>query len=75
VNLAIVGEPKRQLAHDGLGIRSRADADIIALDRADEGFGHSVALRAFKGRRSRLEPDVMSEASCIAGDVAASIVG
>jgi hypothetical protein len=44
VNLIVVGDPGRQLAHHGLGLRSRTDADIVAFDRADEGFSHSVAL-------------------------------
>jgi hypothetical protein len=44
-------------------IRFRTDADIVAFDRADEGFSHSVALRTFNGRRSRFKTDVASEAA------------
>ena len=44
VNLIVVGDPGRQPAHHGLGIRSRSDADTVAFDRADEGFSHTVAL-------------------------------
>ena len=44
VNLVVVGEPGWQLTHDGLGIGSRTDAEIVAFDRTDEGFSHSIAL-------------------------------
>jgi len=33
-----VGDPSWQLTHDGFGIWSRTDADIVALDRANEGL-------------------------------------
>ena len=75
VNLVIVGDPGRQLTHHGLGIRSRTDADIVAFDRADEGFSHSIALRTFDRRRSRFKADVASEAAGIASDIATAIVG
>ena len=74
VNLVVVGDPRRQLTHHGLGIRSRTDADVIAFDRADEGFSHSVALRTFDGRRSWFKTDVASEAARIASNVAAAVV-
>src|SRR5262249_9715395 len=51
------------------------DADIVTLDRADEGFGHSIALWAFDWRGSRFEADVASKAACLAGEVTAAIVG
>ena len=45
------------------------------FDRADEGFSHSgVALRTFKGRRSRFKADVASEAAGITCNVAAAVV-
>ena len=75
VNLVVVVDPGRQLTHDGLGIRSGTDADIVAFDCADEGFSHSIALRTFDGRRSRFKPDIASEAAGIACNVAAAIVG
>ena len=74
VNLVVVGDPRRQLTHHGLGIRSRTDADVVAFDRADEGFSHSVALRTFDGRRSWFKTDVASEAARIASNVAAAVV-
>ena len=61
--------------HDGLCIRARTDADVVTLDRTDEGLGHSIALWTFDWRRSRFEADVASEAACLAGDVTAAIVG
>ena len=61
--------------HDGLCIRTRTDADIVTLDRADEGFGHSIALWAFDWRCSRFEAEVASKAACLAGEVTAAIVG
>src|SRR5262249_40430580 len=48
LNLVVVGDPSSQLAHYGFGIWSRTDADIVALDRANEGFSHSVALWTFE---------------------------
>src|SRR5215831_19099369 len=53
VNLVVVGDPSWQLTHDGFGIWSRTDADIVALDRANEGFSHSVALWTFERCRRR----------------------
>src|SRR3974377_794376 len=75
VNLVVVGEPRWKLMHHGLSIRSRTDANVVTLDRANEGFSHSIALRTFDWRRSRLKTDVPSEAAGIASDVAAAIVG
>jgi hypothetical protein len=37
VNLIVVGDPRRQRAHDGLCIGTWTDADVAALDSADEG--------------------------------------
>ena len=75
VNLVVVGDPRRQLTHHGLGIGSRTDADVVAFDRANERFSHSVALRTFDGRRSWFETDVASEAAGITCNVAATVVG
>ena len=61
--------------HDGVCIRAGTNADIVTLDRADEGFGHSIALWTFDRRGSRFEADVASEATCLAGEVTAAIVG
>jgi hypothetical protein len=69
-----MGDPSWQLTHDGFGIWSRTDADIVALDRANEGFSHSVALWTFERRRPRFEPDVAGEAAGVAGDVAAAVI-
>ena len=75
VNGVVVGDPGRQLSHHGLGIGTRIDAHIVALDRANKGFGHSVALRTFDWRGSRLEPDVAGEAAGVTSQVAAAVVG
>ena len=48
--------------------------DVIALDRANECFGHSVALWTFDGRGPWFKPDVASEAAGIASDVATALV-
>ena len=74
VNLVVVGDPSWQLTHYSFGIWSRTDADIVALDRANEGFSHSVALWTFERRPPRFEPDVAGEAAGVAGDVAAAII-
>jgi hypothetical protein len=49
VNLVVVGDPSWQLTQYGFGIWSLTDADEVALDRANEGFSHSVALGTFGG--------------------------
>src|SRR5262249_61155094 len=54
---------------------TRTDADIVTLDRADEAFGHSIALWAFDWRCRRFEAEVASKAACLAGEVTAAIVG
>src|SRR5262249_33445910 len=74
VNLVVVGDPSWQLTYYGFGIWSRTDADIVALDCANEGFSHSVALWTFERRRPRFEPDVAGEASGVAGDVSAAVL-
>src|SRR5262249_50686471 len=74
VNLVVVGDPSWQLTHDGFGIWSRTDTDIVALNRANEGFSHSVALWTFERRRPRFEPDVAGEAAGVACDVAAAVI-
>jgi len=74
VKLVVVRDPSWQLTHYGFGIWSRTDADIVALDRANEGFSHSVALWTFERRRPRFEPDVAGETAGVAGDVAADVV-
>ena len=63
VKLVVVRDPSWQLTHYGFGIWSRTDADIVALDRANEGFSHSVALWTFERRRPRFEPDVAGGAA------------
>ena len=65
VNLVVVGDPRWQLAHHGLGIRTRTDADVIAFDRAHKSFGHSIALWTFDRRRPGFETHGASEAAGI----------
>jgi hypothetical protein len=60
---------------DGLCIRARIDVHVVTLNRTDEGFGHSIALRTSDWRRSRFEADVASELACLASNVTAAIVG
>ncbi len=74
VSLIVVCDPTAVDASHGLDIWSRASADVVTLDRADEGFSHSITLRTFDGRRSRFEPDVTNEASRISGNIAAAVV-
>lgn len=54
---------------------SAADADVVALDRTNEGFGHSITLRTFDRRCSRFKADVASEATSVASDVTTAVVG
>src|SRR4029450_5461691 len=74
VNFVVVGDPSWQLTHYGFGIWSRTDADVVALDRSNEGFSHSVALWTFERRRPRFEPNVAGEAAGVAGDIAAAVI-
>ena len=57
-HLVVVSNPRGYLTHDGLGIGTWIDANIIPLDGANEGLGHPVALRAFDRCRSRLQADL-----------------
>jgi hypothetical protein len=75
MHVVVVGQPSAQLLDDGLGIWPGADADGVALERADEGFGHAVGLRAADGRRARHQADVAGEGAGVAGGVAATVVG
>src|SRR3954452_7626528 len=70
VNLVVVGDPARQLAEDALGVRSRADADVVAFDGAHEGLGHSVGLGALEGCGPWFQAETTGEGSGLAGDVA-----
>ena len=74
VNFVVVGDPSWRLTHYGFGIWPRTDADIVALDCANEGVSHSVALWTSERRRPRFEPDVAGEAAGVAGDVAAAVI-
>jgi hypothetical protein len=63
VNLVVVGDPSWRLSHDGFGIWSRTDADIVALDRANEkasaipllcGLSRGVVLGSSPMSRAKL---------------------
>ena len=46
VNGVVVLEPDRQRVDDSSSVRKGRDANIVALDRAHEGLGHAIGLRA-----------------------------
>src|SRR5579862_5799451 len=71
----LVAEPGRQAIENGASVWQRRDADVVALERAHEGFGHSVGLRALDGRGDWLEAEVAREAPCVPGDVSRAVVG
>lgn len=56
VKLVVVVEPFRQGEHDGSGIGDGIHRDVIALEGAHEGFGHTVALRLWIGVVSGSRP-------------------
>lgn len=49
----IMIEPSWQLLDDSASVGARADAGVIALERANERLRHTVALRAFDRGGSR----------------------
>ena len=67
--LVVVDDPRWPLVHDGLGIRESNDAEVVAHDRANACFGHSIALRTFERRRCSFKTDAAREAVGIASDV------
>ena len=71
----IVVKPAGQLVDDRLGVRSWADAGVVALQRSDKRLGHAIALRAFDRRRARCEANVAGEAAGVVGGVAAAVIG
>lgn len=71
----VVIEPAGKLVDDGLGIGSRVDAGVVALQRSDERLGHAIALRAFDRRSARCQADDAGEASGVESGVAAAIIG
>lgn len=71
----IMIEPAWQLLDDSAGVGARADAGVIALERANERLCHSVALRAFCRCGSWDQPNVAGEAPGIMRGVAAAVVG
>src|SRR5438128_5006511 len=62
------------MSHDGGCIGTRTGADVITLDRANESFGHSVALRAFDWCRPRLQPDLPSKTAGLPGGITTAII-
>jgi hypothetical protein len=65
-NRIVASDPGWQLAHHRLGIRSRADANLITLDGANERLSYAVTLRTFDRRGSRFKTDVSGKAAGIA---------
>ena len=68
----IVIKPTGKLVDDRLGVRSWAEAGVVALQRSDKGLGHAIALRAFDRRRARCEANVAGEAAGVVGGAAAA---
>jgi hypothetical protein len=44
----VVVDPARELPDDGVGIGEVGAADVIPLDRVDEGLGQPVGLPGYK---------------------------
>ncbi len=75
VDFVVVRQPGGQLLGDGLCVGCGADADIIALERADESLRHAVGLRAADRGGTRDEADVAGEAPGFTADVGTAVVG
>ena len=75
VNRIVVLEPARQLVEHRTGGGPGVYSGVVALQRADERFGHAVRLRAFDRRGAGRETDVAGEPAGIVGGVTAAIVG
>src|SRR4051794_26229398 len=63
MNLIVVGEPAGKLAHDGQGVRSGRDPDVIAFHGTHERLSHAVALRALDRRCPGLQTQITREAA------------
>lgn len=68
-------KPQWQLGDDRFGVRDGVDRDVIALKGFDEGFGHSVGLRAADRCRARLHPNIQQQRFRVCRNKARSIVG
>ena len=75
VHFVVVGQPRRKLPQHGLGIRSRAHAHIVPLDRPHERLSHTIALRALEWGGPGFEADLSRKAACLGRDVAGAVVG
>ena len=71
----VVCQPAWQLLDHGLRVGSGVDADVVALEGADERLGHAVGLRTADRRRERHQADVAGEGAGITRGVAAAVVG
>ena len=75
VNRIVVFEPARQLLDDGAGVGPGVHAGVVALQRADEGFGHAVRLRLSTGVVQGTRPMSRANRPGVVCDVAAAVVG
>ena len=75
VKRVVVLEPQWQLGDDRFGVRDGIDRDVITLERFDEGFCHSVGLRAADRRRARLHSDVHQQRFRVLCNETRAVVG
>src|SRR5580704_12740816 len=74
VDRVVMAEPQTQPAQHTVRVWLGADASVIALDGFDEGFGHTIRLRALDRRRARHQPDVASQGARLTGGVRRTVI-
>ena len=70
----VVLEPGREQLEGSGGVRQRGDLDVVALERADEGLGDAIALRARHRRKIGLEAELAGEDAGVLGGVGRAVV-
>ena len=70
----VILDPSGQLPDDLVGVGEIGAADIVALDRVDEGFGHTVGLGAVRRGRDGLKAESLGIEHCLRGYVGATVV-
>lgn len=58
-----------------LGVGTIVNVHVVALERFDEGLGHTVRLRAPDRREARYETEADGKVDRIVGAVAAAVIG
>jgi len=74
MDLAVILDPVGKQGENGSGVRQDGDAGIVALQRFNEGFRHTVRLRAADGREQQRQSEGPGGVGGVLGNVGAAVV-